>query len=63
MAVDPYELITEAIWRIHTPEAANWTFPRDLSGHYHDRYRKAARKLIDREKIAAALSETKEKTR
>lgn len=45
---DPYDMIAEALWRLHVPEARerNWTWGADISRYYAEKYREAARAMV-----------------
>jgi hypothetical protein len=46
-ARDPYDMIAEALWRIHVRDAlkSNWAWGFDVSRHYFDHYTRLAHKV------------------
>lgn len=57
MPRDPIDMIAEAMWRIHVPEATDWVWGKDISQHWAQRYRDAA-KTITRERVGEILKDS-----
>lgn len=53
---NPTDMIAEAMWKLHVPEAENWVWGYDISREYAEKYRRAA-KSITRQSVAELLSQ------